>query len=145
MSNLKNYTSDVAAHISMAKIEKLLVEAGATDVSKSYTDGMCSAVRFRMEVNGNAVFFQLPANANACFEVMKAEVKRPRPDTFKNIRAQAEKTAWKIVCDWVEVQLSMIRLEQARALQVFLPYVYNPETNETLFDRVQGNMKLLKW
>lgn len=143
--NLKNYTSEVPAHISMARIEKALVEAGATDVSKSYQDGICQAIRFRMTIESLPVFFQLPANIDACFKVLKAEIKRPRPDTFQKVKQQAERTAWKIVSDWVDVQLSMIKLEQAKALQVFLPYVYNPQTNQTLFERIQGNMKLLTW
>ncbi len=143
--NLKNYTSEIPASRSMARIEELLVEAGATDISKSYLEGTCTAIKFRMEVNSQAIFFQLPANVQACFKVMWAEVKRPQPDTKKRITDQANRTAWKIVCDWVEIQLAMIRLEQAQALQVFLPYVWNEKTNETLYDRISNNQKLLSW
>jgi hypothetical protein len=38
---------------------------------------------------------------------------------------QSERTAWKLIQDWVEVQLSMISLKQADFVQVFLPYVWN--------------------
>jgi hypothetical protein len=142
---IKNYTSAIPASRSMARIEELLVEAGATDISKSYGDGICSAIRFRMEVNSIPVFFQLPANVEACYRVLWADVKRPQPDTKKRIKEQASMTAWKIVCDWVEIQLAMIKLEQAKPLQIFLPYVWNPEKNETLYQRIEANQKLLTW
>jgi len=144
MTNLKNYTSETPVSTSITKIERCLVEAGATDISKKYEDGICSSITFRLMVKGVPVFFMLPANVRACFKVMWAEVKRPRKETEMNTRKQAERTAWKIVSDWVEVQLSMIRLEQAEALQVFLPYVYNPSTEQTFYEKVtNGNLKLL--
>lgn len=137
--NLKNYTSEVPAITSMGKIEKCLVQAGATDISKRYSDQVCTAITFRMLVGGQPLFFQLPAKVDRCFEVLWAEVKRPKADTKARIRAQAERTAWKIVCDWTEVQLSMIMLEQAEAMEVFLPYVYNPATDQTFFQQLKGN------
>ena len=142
--NLKNYTSEVPAITSMGRIEKCLVEAGATDISKKYEDGVCRAIRFRMPVNNIPVFFELPAKVDACFKVMWKEISRPRPDSRKKTEQQAERTAWKIVSDWVEVQMSMIRLEQAEALQVFLPYVWDPASEQTFYDRLkQTNYKAL--
>lgn len=135
--NLKNYTSTTPVATSMGKIEKSLVSAGATDISKTYEDGICIAIKFRMVVSDKPLFFMLPARVKSCFDVMWKEVKRPQPDTKKRIRDQAERTAWKIVCDWVEVQLSMIMLEQAEALEVFLPYVYNPATNQTFYHQLK--------
>lgn len=142
--NLKNYTSEVPAITSMGRIEKCLVEAGATDISKKYEDGVCRAIRFRMPVNNIPLFFELPAKVDACFKVLWAEISRPRPDTRKKTEQQAERTAWKIVSDWVEVQMSMIRLEQAEALQVFLPYVWDPASEQTFYDKLkQTNYKAL--
>jgi len=135
--NLKNYTSTTPASTSMGKIEKCLVTAGATNISKTYENNICTAITFRMVVNDRPLFFQLPARVEACFEVFWKEVKRPRPDTKVKTREQAERTAWKIICDWVEVQLSMILLEQADALEVFLPYVFNPETNQTFYNQLK--------
>lgn len=142
--NLKNYTSTTPAGVSMAKIEKCLVTAGATNISKAYEQNVCTAITFRMMVNQTPLFFQLPAKVEGCFEVFWKEVKRPKPDTKQRIREQAERTAWKIICDWVEVQLSMIMLEQAEALEVFLPYVYNPKTDQTFYGQLkEGGFKAL--
>lgn len=142
--NLKNYTSEVPAVTSMGKIETALVSAGATDISKKYVDGVCIAIRFRMIVQNMPMFFELPAKVENCYRVLYAEVKRPRPDTAANVRKQAERTAWKIVCDWVLVQLSMIMLEQAEPMQIFLPYAWDPVKEETYFEKLKaGGFKAL--
>jgi hypothetical protein len=135
--NLKNYTSEVPAITSMGRIERTLVEAGATDISKKYENGVCIAIRFRMLVNQIPLFFELPAKVDACFKVFWAEVKRPVDGTKERTRQQAERTAWKIVSDWVEVQLSMIKLEQAELLQVFLPYVFDPVKEKTFYNQMK--------
>lgn len=135
--NLKNYTSEVPAITSMGRIEKYLVEAGATDISKKYENQVCIAIRFRMMVNLQPLFFELPAKVGACFKVLYAEVKRPNSDTKRKVMEQSERTAWKIICDWVQVQLSMIQLEQAELLQVFLPYVFDPGTGVTYYDKLK--------
>lgn len=142
--NLKNYTSSVPAITSMGRIESVLVAAGATDISKKYEDGICTAITFRMVESGRPLFFKLPAKVENCFQVFWKEIKKPQAGTKEKIREQAERTAWKIVSDWVEVQLSMILLEQALPLQVFLPYVYDPVKDQTFFERLESqNFKLL--
>lgn len=145
MVNIKNYTSTVPAGSSQVKIESYLVEAGASDISKKYDPEtkVCVAITFRIFHTseqypaGIAMFFKLPAKVEACFKVLYGEVKRPRPDTKKLVMQQAERTTWKIISDWVEVQLSMIRLEQAEMLQVFLPYAYDAATDKTFFEKMK--------
>ena len=142
--NLKNYTSEVPAVTSMGKIEIALVQAGATDISKKYENQVCIAVRFRMNINNIPMFFELPARVENCYNVLFAEVKRPNSDTKERVRKQAERTAWKIVSDWVLIQLSMIMLEQAEPMQVFLPFVWDPVKEETYFERLKaGGYKAL--
>lgn len=145
--NLKNYTSTIPAITSIGRIQKALVEAGATDISMKYDPitKLCVAITFRIILPGNLpMFFQLPAKIQPCFDVLWKEVKRPRSETKQIIKEQAERTAWKIVSDWVEIQLSMILLEQAEPLQVFLPYAYNPATQTTFYEQLKdGNFKAL--
>lgn len=70
------------------------------------------------------------------FSGPETEVKRPRPETEKRYREQANRTAWKILYDWVEVQVTMVRLQQAQALEVFLPYAFDPTKGKTLYQRI---------
>lgn len=140
--NLKNYTSEVPAITSMGRIEKKLVEAGATDISKKYENGVCIAVRFRMLINMKPLFFELPAKVDACFKVMWAEISRPKENTKERTMQQAERTAWKIISDWVDIQISMVQLEQAELMQVFLPFVFDPVKEKTFYNQIkEGGFK----
>lgn len=143
--NLKNYTSTVASAKSIANIEEMLVKAGATDISKKYEKGACVAITFRMYIKAaHVVFFKLPAKVDHCFNVFWNSRQQKRQEHKKGVMEQAERTAWKIVADWVAIQLSMIMLEQAEPLQVFLPYAYDPAKDETLYEKiVNSDLKLL--
>ena len=144
--NIKNYTSAVDAGRSMAKIEELLVEIGATNINKQYADKICTGITFLLfdQQLQQTLPFHLKAQVEECFAILWKDVKRPRPDTRAILKAQANKTAWKILSDWTEIQCSMILLGQAKPLQMFLPFMYDTKNNETLFDKVSsGKMKLL--
>jgi len=144
--NIKNYTSTIEASRSMAKIEELLVEIGATNINKQYADKICTGITFLLfdQQLQQTIPFHLKAQFEECFTILWKDVKRPRPDTKATLQVQANKTAWKILSDWTEIQCSMILLGQAKPLQMFLPFMYDNKNNETLFDKVSsGKMKLL--
>lgn len=56
--------------------------------------------------------------------------KKKRKVDFKE---QASRTAWRLIQDWVEVQLSMVQMKQADFVQVFLPYVWDGKRNQTFY------------
>ena len=144
--NIKNYTSTVDASRSMAKIEELLVEIGATNINKQYADKICTGITFLLydQQLQQTLPFHLKAQVEECFTILWKDVKRPRPETKAILKNQASKTAWKILSDWTEIQCSMILLGQAKPLQMFLPFMYDMKSNETLFDKVsKREIKLL--
>ena len=58
------------------------------------------------------------------------------------IRDQASRTAWKLMQDWIEIQVSLIEMRQVEFLQVFLPYVWDGQ--QTYYSYLkEGNFKLL--
>lgn len=142
--NIKNYTSEVPAAKSISRIEELLVSLGAKNINKSYKDGQLHAVSFLVEINGNTVPFKLPAKVDQVNVALRKMYKRLTAPTIRNINEQSERTAWKICSDWVEIQATIIKLQQAEFIEVFLPYVYRIETDQTFFESIKAtNYKAL--
>lgn len=144
--NIKNYTSTIDASRSMAKIEELLVEIGATNINKQYAEKACTGITFLLfdQQLQKTLPFHLKAQVQECFAILWKDVKRPRSDTRTILQQQANKTAWKILSEWTEIQCSMILLGQAKPLQMFLPFMYDMKTSETLFEKVtNGKLNLL--
>ena len=113
---------------------------------KEFDDkGRMTGIFFMVEKNGKSFPFKLPARVEkveAIFIDMRR--KTPTEDQRQKIREQAERTAWKIVGDWIDVQMSLLQLEQAEFMEIFLPYAYDPATKRTLFERAkEGGFKLL--
>ena len=126
MRPIKNYTSGVPIERTIGRIETMLAETGAASIHKDFEHGKLVALCFHVLLKDNRnVTIRLPANAIAVYETLRNEVKRPRKGTLDKLRLQAERTAWKLMEDWIAVQVSLIRLQQSELLEVFLPYVWD--------------------
>lgn len=152
---LKNYTSDVPPSETLHAIEKVLIKCGAAGIQKEYAPfpvGTVAAVSFQIETPSGKISIRLPVDINRAHEALwrdyvgddktnhnDTEVwSNPRKRKYKkDFTQQAERTAWKITRDWVEVQMSMIQLKQADVLQVFLPYVITG-SGQSVYALVQG-------
>lgn len=137
--NIKNYTSQTPVANSLQRIENLLAVAGAINVSKFYDNGVPVGIMFQIMQNNVPYVFKLPTRLDPIEKILKSKVKRPGKNTYENIRQQAARTSWKLLSEWVEIQLSFIQMEQAEVLEVFLPYTYNPRSDKTLFETYKGN------
>ena len=135
---LKNYTSDVPASRTIARIEELLAKAGVNGVNKIFTSGRVASLTFSVTLpHAQTLTIRLPANVESVFSALRKTVKRPRAGTDQRLLDQAERTAWKLMQDWVEVQLSLIAMNQAEFLQVFLPYVH--DGRRSFYDALRGD------
>lgn len=129
MVKLKNYTSTVPAAKSIAYIEAVLLAHNVTKTQKTAENGRVTALCFAMNIDGSEVYFKLPARIANCEKVLQSKrSRRIKPETAKKIAEQAERTALKIISDWVEAQMAMIELAQIKPLEVFLPYVLTTGT-----------------
>lgn len=142
---IKNYTSTVPMINSISRIEHRLAQAGALHISKSYENEKPIGMLFQIQSNGIPVVFKLPAKAGRVFDWLKMQKKRPPTKSqMEQIRAQADRTAWKILSDWIDIQISLIELGQAEVMEIFLPYAYDEGKGQTLYEKLEeNNFKLL--
>src|SRR5690242_4350348 len=115
---LKNYTSDVPVSESIAKIEKVLLRCGVSRIEKEYVpggNGKIQAVTVSMEIPKIGTRqVRLPADERAAAEMLWRDYMgddlRADGTTKYNGRKgkkrtdfvrQGERTAWKLMLDWV--------------------------------------------
>ena len=138
---LKNYTSQVPVSQTICRIEQVLLKCGVSGITKEYgATANVVAIQFHIKRGPELpeITIRLPADKERALEALwldYADGDKLTPDgkalqwhsrkklKRANFAEQAERTAWKIVQDWMEVQMSMIQLKQAETLEVFLPYV----------------------
>lgn len=149
---IKNYTSTVPATRSVAYIEHRLVKFGARNIVKSYdSNGTLSGLCFVIEPHGTGqLTFSVPARTKEVERRLYSEVRRPRPETKKKISEQAERTSWKLLSDWVEIQLSLVELGQVEFMEVFLPYAVTGMSEsgvpQTFYEKIKNSsFKLLEY
>lgn len=144
--NIKNYTSEVPASRSISIIHQMLVDIGAESITYNMEGKVTVGITFLYTDPslGHTLAFRFRAKVDEAYKILYAQYKKPTADTSARVREQANRTAWKILADWVSIQCSMILLDQASPLQMFLPYVYDIRDDETLFQKItSGKIKLL--
>jgi hypothetical protein len=85
--------------------------------------------------------FRLPSKPENVYAAIFAGMQyenRLRDERMK----KAEAIAWRICKTWLEAQITLINLEQAKIEEVFLPYLVMP-SNKTLFETMEHNQFLL--
>lgn len=138
--NLKNYTSSVPAHTTISYIEAYLAECGVTGIQKDFRGGKPVALYFQTSEKGKNFTVRLPAQVEEVHEFLwqdyVANAIRPRKEK-SDFLEQATRTAWKIQQDWVQVQMSLVKLKQADVLQVFMAFVWDGE--QTFYEQLRGS------
>lgn len=140
MKNIKNYTSSVSSDKSILDIERILIGMGARNIAKEYDGfGKVDSISFSIKQGDGIMPFKLPAKREPIKKLFLQQFRRPTASQIESASQQSDRTAWKNVKEWVELQATMIKLEQVEFLEVFLPYVYNIAEGKTFFEVIKGN------
>jgi hypothetical protein len=138
--NIRNYTSSVAADKSILSIERTLIDMGARNIAKEYSpEGKVCQISFSIPYGDGNTPYKLPAKQDPIKKLFLSQYRRPTQAQIKSCEEQAERTAWKNVKEWVELQATMIKLEQVEFMEVFMPYMYSMEKGKTLFQISKDN------
>lgn len=126
--NLKNYTCGIPASTTISYIEAYLAQCGVTGISKAYDNGIPVAIFFHVDFPPNKYTIRLPAKVAEVQESLwkdyVASTTRPRKKK-EDFADQAARTAWKIQQDWVQVQMSLIKLKQADFRELFMAFLWD--------------------
>lgn len=134
-----NYTTKISASKTIGEIQEILVDHGATKIVCDYDEfRLPSQVTFSIPMNGEKVFFALPARYEGVLAAMTANKKVPRASCTKE---QAVRVAWRIMKDWIEAQCAIIEAGLAEMPEVFLPYAVT-QKGTTLYNELKGDSKL---
>jgi hypothetical protein len=138
---IKNYTSSVPANRSMMHIEEQLIKHGANEILKWYDDSTRKilGLAFIVKSGNNTVPFRLPVNVDNVEKYLIKELRPTSPTAKEKISAQAERTAWKLLSDAIDIQMAQIDLDQTKLSQAFMGYVYDHTKKETMFDKWEKN------
>jgi hypothetical protein len=99
-----------------------------------------NGIWFVMPTGEKEIPYKLPVRLAECEVVLKNNLgRRVRPETIKKIPQQAERTAWKILSDWVEAQMAMVELSQIEITEVFLSYIYDQKNDQTFYEKIKKN------
>lgn len=144
MKSVKNYTSSVPVERTVARIEQTLSSIGVERVVKNYANGSVIGLEFSITIEaGKVLTFRLPVRLeNSIVAIRNIPAYKRKPTEW--IKAQACRTAWKIMQDWIEIQVTLVQLGQAEALEVFLPFLLT-KNGSRLYDRIsRGEYRLLE-
>jgi hypothetical protein len=141
---IKNYTTDVPVQKTILEIQNLLVQNGARGIATEYdSNGMLKDIFFKIMVKERELPFRLPANPDAVYAALHADALPHYHEWYgEQWKIEAQRIAWRICKTWLEAQLTLINLEQARIEEVFLPYLVMPG-KKTLYEVMKGNQFLL--
>jgi hypothetical protein len=118
---LLNYTTTVPVHRTIGQVHALLVAAGARQIMTTYSGtGAPTGVSFGIATADGTRAFTLPVQIERVLGVMKRD--KGTPQRLKTPE-QAERVGWRILKDWLEAQLAILKTEMVTIDEVMLPYM----------------------
>ena len=141
---IKNYTTDIPVDRTIAEIQKMLAQNGARGIALEYdSSGHIKDIFFKIILHNKELPFRLPAKAEKVYTALHEGTPNHYHTRYgQQWRDEAQRIAWRICKTWLEAQMTLINLEQAKIEEVFLPYLIMP-SNKTLFETMEHNQFLL--
>lgn len=127
-----NYSTEVKVEKTLDEIKAILRANGARRLTESYDGPRITGVEFALQTEYGEQWYRLPTRPERVVALLIAERNKGKRtwDRFyvdpakppQTILDQAERTAWRTVKDWLEVQFALVRAKQLEAGEVLFPY-----------------------
>ncbi len=139
---IKNYTTSIDEHKTVAEIQSLLARKGASNIQIQYENCRPPAIAFTIKVGELFFPFRLPCNFDGVLKALAGQFKNRWTIDSKlrdmKFREQSRRVAWRIVKDWIDSQLAFVEAGNAQMAEVFLAYVVR-ENGQTMFQAFMEN------
>jgi hypothetical protein len=140
---VRNYSTGIAVEKTVMEIEQILVKFGAEGIYKDYKGSKIAGLMFFLRKNGQKIPFKIPMTIEKTRTIITKAVqegKLPRKYLDEPLRSeQGERVAWRIIKDWIDSQLSLLEMQFADAIEIFLPYAYNMVEEKTMYQKFLEN------
>lgn len=136
---VRNYTTQINTEKTIMEIEQILLKFGAVNIFKEYQGSKISGLMFTIFKDMRKIPFRIPMAIEKTRDIVARAVdegKLPRRYLSEPLRSeQGERIAWRIIKDWIDSQLSLLEMQFADAIEIFLPYAYNVIENKTMYQK----------
>lgn len=136
-----NYTTTVDAFKTVSEIEYILMKHKAKSIMKEYSGEQIVGLSFLIDTGRQQIPVKLPVKIAECYEILKRE-KQNGSRNVKTTMDQAERTAWRILKDWVAAQMALLDIEMVKFEEIFLPYIVDA-SGRTMFEQLEQQQFLI--
>lgn len=140
---LLNYTTTVEAYKTVSEIEQMLVKHGAKSIMKQFDDGMITSLSFLINTGVNDIPIKLPIRVDDVLQVLIEQKKMHPKAGIKATKDQANRVAWRILKDWIEVQMALLDIEMVQFEEIFLSYI-ETAGGKTIYEKLEEKHFLLE-
>lgn len=140
---LLNYTTTVEAYKTVSEIEQMLVKHGAKSIMKQFDDGMITSLSFLINTGVNDIPIKLPIRVDDVLQVLIEQKKMHPKAGIKATKDQANRVAWRILKDWIEVQMTLLDIGMVQFEEIFLSYI-ETAGGKTIYEKLEEKHFLLE-
>ena len=138
-----NYTTQIDVYKTVAEIERILSEHGVMSIMKQYEDGQVVSLSFLIDDGEKKIPVRMPIRVDECLKVMQKQKKEHPKMQIKATKEQASKVAWRIMKDWIEVQMALLEINMVRFEEIFLPCIETTD-GKTIYEKLEERKFLLE-
>ena len=133
-----NYTTTIEPVKSAGECTSILAMHGALEISTTWQGGEPIGLKFMIVTAFGPRIYSLPINVTGTHKALIQAANKGRIPRSKATEEQAKRVAWRVMHDWLKIQISLIEAGVAEFAQVMLPYMHTgDEAGETVWDRVR--------
>lgn len=131
-----NYTTVIEPGKSAGECVAMLAAHGVTGIGQTFDGaGAPTGLTFQIKTPWGPRQYSLPINVKGTEKALSKAYQRRDIAMRYTGTEQAQRVAWRVMKDWLEVQLALIQAGVAELDQVMLPYMHTDDTGTTVWER----------